>query len=314
VVAPLGLAEVLGRRRDIEPAQLSARECARSALRGGEAQHLAQLAAGGVALDAAPAEDRHPQITRGVHGEAVRCADVLGHRDQHPTTSEGAALGVEGERAHDAGAAVGEVHRATVGAPAQTIGDGEVAQHQPGAPVAIESIERPAERPVIIGQRASPEAALGVARRVVHPGARRCDVGDPLQRALGRQVGEAPASGQQPPLVAVDGRHRADGPGQAVAPDGDEAPVIADPVAVEAAGEDVDAQELAVLGVPASPFAEDRLAGRARDGVSHFMMLSTRRPRATPWAPRRAEAQSGYAAGGEPSASSPSAACSPTLR
>jgi hypothetical protein len=54
----------------------------------------------------------------------------------------------------------------------------------------------------------------------------------------------------------VNRRHRANGAGHAVARDGDERSVVGDPLAVDAAGDDIDAQELAALDIPARPFAE----------------------------------------------------------
>ena len=134
--------------------------------------------------------------------------------------------------------------------------------------IAVEAVERPASRTVIVSQRACPEPALRIARAVVHPGPRRSDLGDPARRAVRTQVHEPAAGSEQPALVAVDRCDRADGLADVVGADRNEVAVVVHAVAVDASSEDVDVQQLVAAGIPARPFAELGLAGRAGDGTA----------------------------------------------
>jgi hypothetical protein len=131
-------------------------------------------------------------------------------------------------------------------------------------PVGVEPVEAAAAGAVVVGLRAGPEPALGVARRVVHPRPRGGDVGDRVQRAIQGQAGEAAVGGEQPALVAEHRCDRADRARHAVAADRDQGPVVLDAISVDPPGEDVDSQQLATPGVPPSPLAEFVLVCRAR--------------------------------------------------
>ena len=119
---------------------------------------------------------------------------------------------------------------------------------------------------VVVGQRAGPEAALRVACAVVHPRPGRGHLGERAQAAVRAQVGEAPPGGEQPALVALDGRDRTDGPGDLVGAHRDESAAVGDPVAVDAPGQDVDPQQLSTARVPPGALPEQGLLGRAGEG------------------------------------------------
>ena len=190
----------------------------------------------------------------------------VGHLDEHPAVRDRAPLAVEGEGVDHARAAVREVHRAAVQAPAEPVGDGEAVEHPLDPSLPVEPVEGSAPGTVVVGQRAGPEPALRIARGVVHPRPGRRDLCEAPQLAVGREAGEPQPRGQQPPLVVLDGRDRTDGPGHLVRANGDQGAVVGDEVAVDTAVQDVHAEELTPASVPAGPFAEEVLVGRAGDG------------------------------------------------
>ena len=100
------------------------------------------------------------------------------------------------------------------------------------------------------------------------PGAH--DVGHGRERPVLGQVDEPaarppapsrrrPATGASAPTV----------PGTSYVRTGTSAAVVGDPVAVDPAGQDVDAQQLVAAGVPAGAFTELGLLGRAGDRLGH---------------------------------------------
>ena len=76
---------------------------------------------------------------------------------------------VEVERADVTGAAVGEVHRGALGAPADPVGDRQAGQHLRAAAVEFEPVQGPGARCFVVGHGAGPEPPLRVASPVVHP-------------------------------------------------------------------------------------------------------------------------------------------------
>ena len=266
--APLLVAPVLGCGRDVEAAQPGSREGARRGLHGRNEQHLTERAVGGIAVDAPASVDRHPEITVGVHRQAIRRSNLRGHIDQHAAVGDRAPFAVERECMDHARAAVGEIHRAAVGAPAQSVRDRQPVEDQLGLSVPIEAVERSASDTVVIGQRARPEPALRIAGGVVHPGPGRGDVGEREQRAGRRQVGEAQTGGEQPPLVALDRRDCAHRSGHPIGANGNQIALGVDPIAVDVAGQDVHPQQFVPAGVPPGTFAELVLIGRAGNGVA----------------------------------------------
>jgi hypothetical protein len=110
-----------------------------------------------------------PEVTVGVHGHGVGRADILGHGDQDPAVGDRAPFGIEGERVDDTRAAVHQVHRGAVDAPAQAVGHRQAVEDQLGPTIPVEAVERSASGTVVIGQRAGLEPTLRIASATVHP-------------------------------------------------------------------------------------------------------------------------------------------------
>ena len=242
----------------------------------GTAEHPAQLAVRCVATDAAAAVDRDPEVSRRVHRQAVGRAILLGKRDENPAVGDRAPLAVERERADRARAAVDEVHRGAVRAPAEPVRDRQAVEDPRDPAVPVEAVERAAALAVVVGQAAGPEPALRVAGGVVQPGSGRRDLGDGAPAPVRAQVDDVAPGGQQPAVVAVDRGDRADGSGDRVRRDRDQVAVRGDPVAMDTPGEDVHPQELIAPGVPAGALAERGLLRRAGDGCAGHPWPSVR--------------------------------------
>ena len=267
------------RGRDEEPVQAGPAERTARALPGRDGVHLAQRAVGCVAVDPPTAVDRHPEVTGCVHRHSVRCPGVLGHGDQDPASRDGAAAGVERERMDHPRAAVHQIHRVPVRAPAQSVGDRQSVEHELGPSVSFEPVERATSLVVVVGQRPAPEPALGIAGAVVHAGPGRCNLGDHPMGAVGRQVHEAAPRAEQPAFVALHGRDHPDRPRQLVDPDALQRTVVADPAAIDAPGEDVDRQHLVPAGVPPNALTKVGLLGGAADSAGrHMFRWSHRQP------------------------------------
>ena len=175
---------------------------------------------------------------------------------------------VEVERVDARRAAVGEVHRGALRAPADPVGDGQVGEHGGAAAVQLQAVQGPGARRLVVGHRAGPEPTDGVARAVVHPhvGAPRLGLSQLVHHAELVDVDVAGARGEHPPT----GGRRGDRAHVAIEGDGllrHQEAVGVELGAVEAGAEDVDPQQLVGLGVPARSFGElSRRGGGAHRG------------------------------------------------
>ena len=147
-------------------------------------------------------------------------------------------------------------------------------EHLVDASVALEPVEGAAALVVVVGQAAGPQPSLRVTRRVVHPCPRRGDLGHVAQHAVRGQVCKPSPSCEEPSLVTLDRRDRADRARQAVVANRYERPVVADRVAMHAPGQDVHPQQLAPATIPSGALAEHVLFGRARGRVARHRMPS----------------------------------------
>src|ERR1700733_15942822 len=79
-----------------------------------------------------------------------------------------AARAVEPERLDASGAAVVEVHRASVGTPSDAVGDAQAGQHGGAATVEFKPEKGAGAGRLVVGHRPAPEPSLRVAGSVVH--------------------------------------------------------------------------------------------------------------------------------------------------
>ena len=163
-------------------------------------------------MDLPACVDRHPQVTGGVDGQAVRRSDLLGDvmSTRPPAISP---VRVELERVERARAAVHQIHRAAVGAPTQAVrrsSGRRVSARFPRADRAGRGLRLRRG-----GRRRACRPRIGPAGSHA-PSFMRHRVGRPRRVcAWSRrsQVDEAPPGGEQPAVVTLDRRDRADGPG-----------------------------------------------------------------------------------------------------
>src|SRR6476620_5672530 len=141
-------------------------------------------------LDPSSAVDRHPEITGRIHRQTVRRSDVWWHLDQHLPSGDRALVRIKSESVDDTWSGVHQIHRSIVWTPAKSVRDRQSVEHQLGLATAIEPVKGPSTRSLIISKSARPEAALGIAGGIVHPGPVRRDVGNSSYGAIWTQVAE----------------------------------------------------------------------------------------------------------------------------
>ena len=275
---------VLGCRGDVELVQTGTAEGAAGALRGRNREHRVQAAVGRVSVDAAHLRRSPPRGPRRRRrssrpGAPTPSGTVTRTRwsARVPRVPSNAnAWMTRGPLS------IRYMVRA-VGTPADAVGDRQSLEHHLGPPVGIQPVERAAPLAVVVGQCPGPEPALGIAGAVVHPGSGRCDLGDAAMGAVERpgrrsHARRRAASRRRPRRGRSSRPFRAAGrPGPV------QRTVVADPVAVDPPGHDVDGEQLAATGVPANALTELGLLGRARRTPPGFRspapIVSLRSPR-----------------------------------
>ena len=130
---------------------------------------------------------------------------------------------------------------------------------------------------LIMGKSAGPEATLRTPSSIIHPGSVWRGRDELTQPAARRQIREPAVRGKQPSLIIIYRRDRTHCAADLIAAHRDKGAIRCHLVAVDAAGQNVDPEQLAATVVPPGSLAELALFGGAGDWVACHCGLPLRK-------------------------------------